>query len=325
MCSVSVIIPVYNTSKYLHRCLESILNQTFRDFELILINDGSTDNSLEILREYETKDSRIIVIDKPNEGVSAARNQGIEIAKGDFIMFCDSDDYVEKDWIEKLLSAIENHQKSFCVSDIYNVDINGTSKKKNKIEVQQTISMFTSFKMGLFGYIFNKIYDFDVLNKYRIRFTEGLPIGEDVEFNAKYLQYCNDIVYINDATYYYCDRETSALKKYYHDLLKYHLNCFSFRYPFIFDFELAEYCDISFGYIFPMFENVFDKRNKESFFKKLGFNQQMIKTQSFSDMISHCSEKAMDIKTRKILSKQNYYIYYLFSKLVSLKHKIFKK
>lgn len=179
--------------------------------------------------------------------------------------------------------------------------------------------------MGLFGYIFNKIYDFDVLNKYRIRFTEGLPIGEDVEFNAKYLQHCNDIVYINDATYYYCDHETSALKKYYHDLLKYHLNCFSFRYPFIFDYELSEYCDISFGYIFSMFENVFDKRNKESFFKKLRFNQQMIKTQSFSDMISHCSEKAMDKKTRKILSKQNYYIYYLFSKLVSMKHKIFKK
>ena len=95
MILVSIIIPVYNASKYLYRCLDSILNQTFRDFELILINDGSTDNSLEILREYETKDSRIIVIDKPNEGVSAARNQGIEIAKGEYIMFCDSDDYVE--------------------------------------------------------------------------------------------------------------------------------------------------------------------------------------------------------------------------------------
>ena len=75
MCKASVIVPVYNSSKYLHRCLDSILNQTFRDFELILINDGSTDNSIDILREYESKDSRIVMIDKVNEGVSAARNQ----------------------------------------------------------------------------------------------------------------------------------------------------------------------------------------------------------------------------------------------------------
>ena len=321
---VSVIIPIYNTDEFLRRCVDSVLDQDFDDYEILLIDDGSTDNCAAICDEYKLQ-NKIRVIHKSHGGVSSSCNVGIDYARGKYLMFCDSDDYVEKDWIEKLLSAIENHQKSFCVSDIYNVDINGTSKKKNKVEVQQTISMFTSFKMGLFGYIFNKIYMTDVLNKYRIRFTEGLPIGEDVEFNAKYLQHCNDIVYINDATYYYCDHETSALKKYYHDLLKYHLDCFSFRYPFIKDYELAEYCDISFGYIFPMFENVFDKRNKESFFKKLRFNQKMIKTQSFSDMISHCSEKAMDKKTRRILSKQNYYIYYLFSKLVSMKHKIFKK
>ena len=119
---ISIIIPVYNTSKYLHRCLDSILNQTFCDFELILINDGSTDNSLEILREYEAKDSRIVVIDKPNEGVSSARNQGIEIAQGEYIMFCDSDDYVAENWCVILIDGIQHHPNSLCICDFYKVN-----------------------------------------------------------------------------------------------------------------------------------------------------------------------------------------------------------
>lgn len=325
MSVISIIIPIYNTSKYLHRCIDSILDQNFIDFELILINDGSTDNSLDILREYEEKDTRIVVIDKSNEGVSVARNQGIDVAKGEYIMFCDSDDYVADNWCETFIDGIKHHSNSLCVCDFFKVDKEEIAIPKNPNSHPQRMDVYQSFRMGLFGNPVNKIYQTSIIKNSHLRFSSGIPIGEDVEFNTKYMRYCSDIYYMGVPLYFYYDSETSALKKYYHDLLKYHLDCFSFRYPFIKDYELAEYCDISFGYIFPMFENVFDKRNKESFFKKLRFNQKMIKTQSFSDMISHCSEKAMDKKTRRILSKQNYYIYYLFSKLVSMKHKIFKK
>ena len=106
MPEVSIIVPVYNVEKYLERCIESILAQTFTDFELILVDDGSCDKSKDICNYYEKKDFRVKVISKSQEGVSRARNVGIEYAKGEFILFSDSDDYVEADWCEKLLKSI---------------------------------------------------------------------------------------------------------------------------------------------------------------------------------------------------------------------------
>lgn len=114
---VSIIVPVYNVEKYLAKCLDSLVNQTLKDIEIICINDGSTDNSLEILNTYAQKDSRITIIDKKNEGVSAARNTGLNISKGEYIMFVDSDDYLElpnvffkeEDVVEKIKYYVENN------------------------------------------------------------------------------------------------------------------------------------------------------------------------------------------------------------------------
>ena len=100
MCLISIIVPVYNVEKYLERCLDSILSQTFSDFELILVNDGSTDHSLEICRSYAEKDERILLIDQENRGLSAARNAGIAVAKGEYLGFVDSDDYIAQNMYE---------------------------------------------------------------------------------------------------------------------------------------------------------------------------------------------------------------------------------
>lgn len=321
---LSVIIPVYNTSKYLHRCLDSILNQNFTDFELILINDGSTDDSLKILREYEAKDRRIIVIDKPNEGVSAARNHGIEIAKGEYIMFCDSDDHVAENWCETLLSFTQKNPDCLCCSAYYRVSSNQIIPKTLNTD-KENITVCQCFINGLFSGLWNKIYRISVIKENDIKFTVGFPNGEDVEFICKYLKYCQGLKYVAEPTYFYIDSETSALKKYYHDLLYYHLRCFDFRLPFISNDEVQEYCDFSFGYIFPMFHNVFDKRNHESWFKKMQFNQNMIQTDSFAFMINHISDQAIDARSKRILKKQNYYLYYFFSKLAHIKNKITRR
>ena len=114
---VSIIVPVYNVEEYLVKCLDSLVNQTLKEIEIICINDGSTDNSLEILNTYAQKDSRITIIDKKNEGVSAARNTGLNISKGEYIMFVDSDDYLElpnvffkeEDVVEKIKYYVENN------------------------------------------------------------------------------------------------------------------------------------------------------------------------------------------------------------------------
>lgn len=114
MSEISVIIPVYNTEKYLPRCIDSLLKQTFTDFEVILIDDGSTDNSLAVCQSYAAMDSRIIIIQSKHLGVGAVRNLGLDNAKGKYIMFCDSDDYVEPEWIEELHKAAANHPDSLC-------------------------------------------------------------------------------------------------------------------------------------------------------------------------------------------------------------------
>ncbi|MDF2617290.1 MAG: glycosyl transferase family 2 [Sedimentibacter sp.] len=113
---ISIVIPVYNVEKYLSRCLESILSQSLKEIEIIVVNGGSTDNSLEICRYYEKKDSRIIIIDKKNEGVSVARNTGIEKASGKYIGFVDPDDWIEKNMYENMYNTIEKYKCciAFC-------------------------------------------------------------------------------------------------------------------------------------------------------------------------------------------------------------------
>ena len=103
---ISIIVPVYNVEKYLKKCLDSILSQTYKNFEVIIVNDGSPDNSQKIIDEYKKKDKRIIVLEKENGGLSSARNYGIEHANGKYISFVDADDYIEKDYVEKLYDCI---------------------------------------------------------------------------------------------------------------------------------------------------------------------------------------------------------------------------
>ena len=113
---ISVIIPVYNVEKYLQKCLESIVNQTFCDWELIAVNDGSSDKNSDILRQYAEYDTRIKVINQQNSGVSAARNAGLDVAKGDFVCFIDSDDYVHPQMLELLLNAAEKENADVAIA-----------------------------------------------------------------------------------------------------------------------------------------------------------------------------------------------------------------
>ena len=111
---ISVIVPVYNAERTLHRCVSALIEQTYQNIEIILINDGSKDGSLEICRQFELEDPRIRVLDKANGGVSSARNAGLDIACGEFAMFCDSDDWAEPDWCEELITHYEEGCLVMC-------------------------------------------------------------------------------------------------------------------------------------------------------------------------------------------------------------------
>ena len=133
MNKVSIIIPVYNVQKYLRKCLDSIVNQTFKNIEIIIINDGSSDNSLNICKEYSKKDKRINIINKHNEGVSKARNTGLLYATGEYISFIDSDDWVEQNMIEELYNSITSNKADLCICNFIKENKNKRDYIKSNI------------------------------------------------------------------------------------------------------------------------------------------------------------------------------------------------
>lgn len=322
---ISVIVPVYNVEKYLCRCVDSILNQTFTDFELILVDDGSPDNCGAICDEYAAKDSRIRVIHKTNGGLSSARNAGLDIAQGRYVMFCDSDDYVAANWCEVMLGVLAKNIDSFVVSNIWKVYADRKTSYqpiKNDTELH---SYFEIYKFGISAYVWNKIYRADILRKYNLRFDESCRFAEDVGFNARYCALCDKCVYIPIPLYYYADTQDSIMNRYYPDYFELHLPLFQCRIPLISDADLAEYCDIWLYHFLNLFDNVFDCRNQWSFFKKLQYNQRMLQSKEFRFCLEHATGKNENPLAIKILRTHNYYLFWLFDQLVKLKGKLRRK
>ena len=199
MNSISIIIPVYNGSKFISRCLDSILNQTYKNTEVILINDGSTDNSLEIIKEYSNKYKNIKYIDQKNQGASIARNKGIEESKGKYLVFIDIDDYIESDYLEKLCSSIKN--KDMVVSG-YNRVV-GSKTIFSKIPKN---TYWSAFK---YTATWGKIYNAEFIKKNNIKFLDDVKIGEDLFFNITVINKTNKIGILEYAGYNYYDNEES--------------------------------------------------------------------------------------------------------------------
>lgn len=209
---VSIIIPVYNVADYLERCLDSVCNQTLRDIEIICINDCSPDNSLDILKEYAKSDNRIKVIDfKENKGVAIARNEGIKQAKGEYIGFVDSDDYVDLDFYEKLYNNALNQNADIAIANHKNVSdsIISDAVDYNKKAAVNKIHFNGFFWLGIYrSKIIKEHFD-------EIKFNENLKYGEDRIFPIGACYYSNRIVILDDVYYYYYQRNYSATKEYH--------------------------------------------------------------------------------------------------------------
>ncbi|EGO9187936.1 glycosyltransferase family 2 protein, partial [Enterococcus faecalis] len=175
---VSVVIPVYNVEKYVEKCLDSVINQTYQNLEIIIVNDGSTDNSLSVCQKKKLSDSRIKLINKENGGLSSARNAGIECAQGEFICFIDSDDWIELDYIEVLLNGMENTNVDISVIQMIKVkDFNKIafqSESQTKWDIfERETAMRELFSSNLIGYSANnKLYRISLFKS--IRYPEGM-------------------------------------------------------------------------------------------------------------------------------------------------------
>lgn len=212
---VSVIVPVYNASSFIRRCVDSLIKQTLKNIEIILVNDGSTDDSLNIIKEYERLDSRIIVINQTNSGCNVSRNKGISIARGRYIGFVDSDDMVSPDYFAELYATAVSEEADIAATpNIPWLNYEGTDVKNVGIPFNDGIFKDTKSVAVKTGTVWNKIYSRDLLERYNIHFCE-IPkvIGGDNKFTFGAMMFCNRLVVNTKARYYYYREENSITNK----------------------------------------------------------------------------------------------------------------
>jgi glycosyltransferase involved in cell wall biosynthesis len=235
MVKVSVVIPIYNVEKYLDEGIESIRRQTLEDLEIILVNDGSTDGSLNICREHAARDGRIKVIDKPNSGVSAARNAGIEAANGEYIGFVDPDDWAEPEMFEKMYGRAREINADVCMCNyVRNLDgkaepirlnINHDLLTREDIVNEVIAGMISSPDLNsgaaaIMGSVWRCLFSRDLIDRQRIRFIEGIPFMEDTIFCVQVFSQCSRVA-IDEGFYYnyriIMNSATASYKKYLPD------------------------------------------------------------------------------------------------------------
>ncbi len=215
---ITIIIPIYNVEKYLRECLDSVINQTYKKLQIILIDDGSNDNSGKICDEYKEKDNRIEVMHKANGGVSSARNAGLKIAKGDYITFVDGDDYLDKDYCEKLLRKLKENDVECVIcgyNRLYEKNLEVVTKGENlRITNKEFLDNILNVQGGA-GIACAKLWKKNaVIN---IKFNEEIKIAEDSLFGIQAAKNVNNVYILNEALYNYRFNKNSAVRRYNKD------------------------------------------------------------------------------------------------------------
>lgn len=333
MAIISVIVPVFNSESTLSRCVDSILKQSFNDFELILVNDGSTDNSAKICEEYAKLDTRVVVINKENGGVSSARNFGIERSNGKFILFCDSDDYVEKQWIEDLYNMLSD-KVSMAVCTYCGIEDN-ISDDAERIFYDHS-NVWEIIKNKYLHVPCNKIFDATIIKKHDLKFNENYSYAEDTLFCLDYFEKLEKVgVLVNKQPMYrqcikpnslsrrrHIDKYWEVISKAYDkiDLLlkKYDVNKMDIK---------NEYSKMYLTSMITAIDNVFtDKTNlvqKNKQLKQILYAERTLFAFEFGSLDKSTSRRYYDILKSKKISM--IFIYKFLSKAkIFVKHKIKK-
>lgn len=219
--TISIIMPVYNVERYISKSIESVLNQTFKDFELLIVDDGSPDNSVNIAEEYAQKDDRIRIFKKDNGGLSDARNYGFKYAKGEYIYFMDSDDYIEDELLEKSINSIKCSNAEVVLFG-YHIDfvddkemVYATRKISHKSGVFSKMNLaeinVNDDFLHMMGYAWNKIYNKKFLDENNVSFEKGTSLIEDILFNEVVFTNIEKLVIIDDHLYHYIQRKRMTL------------------------------------------------------------------------------------------------------------------
>lgn len=238
---ISIIVPIYNTEKYLEKCIKSILNQNYENIEIILINDGSTDNSLNICKKYKEQDNRIVVINKKHTGVSESRNRGLEIAKGDYIAFVDSDDYIDRRMFEKLIEGAEKYNAEISMCDINETrnsnDILGEfSAEYIQLTRKQALEQLL-YDKNIGNYMTVKMFKKELFNQVKFPINK---MYEDISTAYKLFGKANKLVYIPVKFYNYYQRPDSIVNNITNNSIQDYLQAIFDRY-----YDLKRYKELT--------------------------------------------------------------------------------
>lgn len=216
---ISIIVPVYNSEKYLDKCLECLVGQTYSNLEIILVDDGSTDSSLVICKKFQKSDSRIKIIEKKNEGAGAARNAGLSHASGELIMFIDSDDWIELEMLEHLHGLMMEHRADLAVCNYFIENPDGSNRVCYSMQLDQ--SPFETEKVqkciylldsqGKLAYLWNRMYRRSIIQENNLKFDNFFTTGQDLDFNLKYLYHVRKCVISDEPYYHYIKHGTGSL------------------------------------------------------------------------------------------------------------------
>ena len=354
MALISIIVPVYNIDeKYLRKCIGSLIDQTFTDIEIVLVNDGSTNNSGEICDEYANIDYRIKLLHQDNKGVSAARNNGMKFASGDWITFVDADDWIELDFCEKLKNVIlkyedidflmfalkVNHLDKEFENPFWNEEFTFLNKEsKEELQIQllyKTISKFSP-PHNMVGVAVCKLYKAKFLKENNLTFKENLPLSEDGVFAFHALEKSEKVIYINEFLYHYRKHSESATFKYRKDAvldytkgMKELENCLSI-YNKGYQFYKALYFRAILNISAICNQLYCHKYNQESFIEKIKGIRNLCKTHPYNTAIKKIGvryyfEKSTHFQKLKflLLKSKAYTLYYYYTVLVN-KYKAMK-
>ena len=210
---ITVMIPAYNAQKYIGRCIESLLKQTYKEIEILIVNDGSKDDTQSICEDYSQKDSRVRLVNQENGGEGAARNTGLREAKGKYLTFVDADDYVKEDFIERLHTNLVKNDAGLAIcgftelrEDTILNETSGDISIMNQEAGMEMLLREDSFK----GYVWNKIFDLDIIRQNKLSFDVSLAVWTDVLFVFQYMRHVEKIIFDPTPEYYYIYLETSV-------------------------------------------------------------------------------------------------------------------
>lgn len=325
MPKISVIVPVYKAEKYIEACTAAILEQTESDLELLLVDDGSPDESGAICDKLAQTDARIRVIHKPNGGASSARNRGLDAATGKYVMFCDSDDRPHADWCKELLAAMEAGGADLCVC--------GFSCVKDGKTVRQSViasndgkpvdtDLWTLFEIRQLNTPWNKIFLRSVLEAHHLRFDETMTDGEDQYFNLRYLQHSGQRIRIlPKALYYYTeDNAQSVTSRFIPQMWEQKKKSFGLLHDLIFSkaektaYEGAFY-DSYVDAIMRVLRNNMSAGNPISTRRKIKMNTQILRDPVCIEATKKCACKSVPKRLIHMMKLRSYLPIYLTGRL----------